>query len=93
VNFAKCSGCGWTPHPGDVIPCDNIWIGPFRCPKCNHILEVKGGDAMNTGTEKAKEFKDKILGFLKSSNKTAWGKTELQILIKDLWIEFLEKDM
>jgi hypothetical protein len=54
---------------------------------------MKGGETMNAETEKAKEFKDKILGFLKSSNKTSWGKVELQILIKDLWIEFLEKDM
>ena len=92
MNFAKCSGCGWTPRPGDLIPCNRI-MSAFRCPKCNHILEVEGGETMSIEVEKAKKFKDRILAFLKTTNKTSWGKTELQILIIDLWIGFLEEEM
>ena len=48
---------------------------------------------MSIEVEKAKKFKDRILAFLKTTNKTSWGKTELQILIIDLWIGFLEEEM
>ena len=48
---------------------------------------------MATQLELLKKFKDRILQFFKSTNKTGWGKVEVQDKIKDLWAEFLEEEM
>lgn len=40
--------------------------------------------------KEAKEFKEVILLYFSQTRKTSWGKNEIQITIKDLYIKFLE---
>lgn len=37
-----------------------------------------------------RNFKDELVDFFKKTNKTGWGKNEIQTQIRELWIEFLE---
>lgn len=48
---------------------------------------------MDTRLELSKEFKDKVLKFFKSTNKTGWGKIEVQTKLAELWTEFLEEEL
>ena len=35
-----CKNRDWKPYPGAIIPCDDIRIGPYYCPKCKEKLTV-----------------------------------------------------